>query len=410
MNPSIDNYLKYLRSANEGALKSGETSIQASLPCCIFRELEVVDNDYLSGGNPLMSSYRSWSKVVNKVRPIIPRKIEMASAQYLKEAVIDFMFPGSPVSLFFVGDGKSDMRFSYKCFRQFEELGDQYFNYCYICDPNLDGKELAGRALSSGWNKVYGGKKLFYVSDSWKQLNSIVTLMKKEKRRGRRAIAVIDIDGTFLCPKPQYNSIITTAREDAFYALCKNSFSRHSFRPSSSLREVAKLACLDANKTLFSSNSDDSDLTMLIALAFAFELINPKDIMFTDGNGGVNFERADEFLTYMDSRIFNNKKWRIVHSDLRRLYQDALHRKSEGLPSIFPEFRKEEEVQLKKSSVLNASICEFIIEAANLGVPSIGYSDRPNKSMGLFSNNNLACTCSPRPDALFCKMLPLVGS
>src|SRR5664280_2774321 len=126
MNSNLDNYLSEVVDANTTALQDNRVSLARSIPSFVCRELEPFNSRFVDSSDPFMTSYRALRRSQRIARPLIPRKIEFESVVYLKEGVIDCIFPNSEVTLLFIGDGNSDKRFSYNCYRLFKTFGSRF--------------------------------------------------------------------------------------------------------------------------------------------------------------------------------------------------------------------------------------------------------------------------------------------
>jgi len=398
MNSNLEKYLSTIINNLSNGLAIEQISMQESLPCCIFRELEVPNNKFVVSSDPFMSSYKALSKIQHVVKPSIPRKIQFESAVYLKEGVIDFIFPNMPATLVFVGDGNSDKRFSYNCHRLFNTFGDRFKNYCYICNSSLEGQHFGTEKVKPGWNDSGLGESIFYHASDWDQLDIFEELIKTQINDNRRVLVLVDFDGTYLCPRPNENGKIKDARKQALVEFCSRQFDSNLFAGSEEQIKKLHESYLLAEKTPFSKNYDDEDLTVLVALALYFEIISPDDPLLA-GQNNVGFNLPIEFLTYSTFLIDNHKSWEYDLRQLKALYVRCSDSINDGSPTAFSEFREYEEKILSKEAesgevILNKRVAQFILNSAKLGAVPIGYSDRPNASVGLRSNSDQACTSS----------------
>src|SRR5712692_3936365 len=126
MNSNIEDYLQSVVADTSRALESDNICLSHALPCFVCRDLEAPKNRFVDSSDPFIISYRALRRIQRLARPSIPRKLEFESAVYLKEGIIDSIFPNSPVTLLFVGDGASDMRFAYNCYRLLKTFGDRF--------------------------------------------------------------------------------------------------------------------------------------------------------------------------------------------------------------------------------------------------------------------------------------------
>jgi len=412
MNSNIDSYLEEVIKQNTIGLKDGYLSISDSLPCYIFRELEVPDNKFNKSTDPFMISYKSLPRVQHILKPNIPRKIEFESAVYLKEGIIDSIFPNSNVTLFFIGDSNSDKRFSYNCHRLFKLFDRKFKIYCYINNEDLMGKKFGNMTVEKGWNQTDQKEEVFYHSNNWKDLNIFLGMIEKEKKEGRQVLILIDIDGTFFCPRPDDNHKIKDARKLAISTFCNEYFDNEIYSGTSEQKDLLISSYNSASQTIFSKNYDDEDLTMLITLAIYCGIIEKNDTLLECKNK-IGFVLPNEFLTYCSFLIEKNPYWEYSLRKLRALFVKCSNEINSGSPTAFKDFRRKEEEELVNSIeghiTISKSITEFILEAAKLHSISIGYSDRPNISVGIDSNSDSACTSSIKsPNSLICTKFKLI--
>lgn len=415
MNSNLDSYLSTVITANTEALSEGQISLAASIPCLVARELEPLNNKFIDSSDPFMTSYRALRRIQRIAHPPIPRKIEFESVVYLKEGIIDCIFPNSPVTLIFIGDGNSDKRFSYNCYRLFKTFQDRFRIYSFICNADLIGRQLGADPLvKAGWNETEIGDRLYYHAKEWSELNHFLELVSKETTAGRQVLVLVDIDGTYLCPRPHYYPAIKDARRDAIAALCREVFERAIFDPQSSV-DVARVrkSYDEASETTFSRTYDDEDLSMLIALGLYTQIIDKGDLLLNPTKD-VGFTEPIEWLQYASFLIENNPAWESSFRGLRALYTRCADAIQQGSPTVFEDFRHREEEFLiarasRKEINLNRQITQFLVDCAVLRAVPIAFSDRPNASLGLDSMSTHACTAIARPDALVSEPLVLVG-
>lgn len=415
MNSNLDSYLSTVITANTEALSEGKISLAVSIPCLVARELEPLNNKFIDSSDPFMSSYRALRRIQRIARPPIPRKIEFESVVYLKEGIIDCIFPNSPVTLLFVGDGNSDKRFSYNCYRLFKTFQDRFRIYSFICNDDLIGMQFGADPLvKPGWSETELGDRLYYHAKEWSELNHFLQLVSEEATAGRQVLVLVDIDGTYLCPRPHYNRAIKEARRDAIAGLCEEIFEGAIF-DSQSTEDGARLrrSYDEASETAFSRTYDDEDLTMLIALGLYAKIIK-KDDPLLNPTKGVGFTEPIEWLQYASFLIENNPTWESSLRGLRALYTRCSDAIQGGSPTASVDFRRREEKILvarasSKEVNLNRQITQFLVDCAVRGAVPIAFSDRPNASLGLDSMSTQACTAVARPDALVSQPLVLVG-
>jgi len=414
MNSNIDAYLQSVSSEIELALNKGETSISKILPCFIFRELEVPNNRFVvSTTRPFISSYKSLLRNQN-LKPIIPRKIEYESAIYLKEGVIDSIFStNSLVTLLFVGDGASDMRFSYNSYRFFRTFGKNLKVRAFICNSDSIGRKFGDQTIKSGWNNSEFGDKLFYNSDTWSDLENFLFEVTSEDAENHRYISIIDIDGTLLCPRPKYNGLIKQVRIQALKLFCEKHFDDEFFNikieeHTSKLEE----SYAAASNTGFCKSYDDEDLTMLVALGLYAEIISEDDFLLNPTNN-IGFVVPTEWLQYASSQLENSPHPKYKLSRLHGLYDQCAKALYNGSPTAFVDFREVENLVLTdwakdKKIVLNKAVISFINEAVKKQIVPIAYSDRPNASVGLITTGTYNNTVESKENAFIDSLVKLV--
>ncbi len=408
MNSKLDEYLDAVLAANEAALKTGKTAIARSIPCFVCRELEAPQSDFVDSSDPFMTSYRALSRNQHVVRAPIPRKIEFESAVYLREGIIDRIFPNSPVTLLFVGDGLSDKRFSYNCQRLFRTFGGRYQIRSFICNPDLAERPFGPDAQGFGWDA--SDDRLFYHARTWDEL-PIFLEVAADERRTHQVLVVVDFDGTYLCPRPTHNSHIKEVRREAIVSLSNDMFDNAIFDSDDPDHvQALGLAYAEADATGFCRGYEDEDLTMLVALGLYARIIGDDDALLNPANS-VGFTLPIEWLQYASFLIDNSPSWERPLRQLRALYTRCADDLRSGSPTAFAEFRKREHRCLVSDPlgevVLNRAVTSFLIECARLECVPIGFSDRPNASLGLESTNSPACTAVATADSLLLKDLDL---
>lgn len=409
MNSNLDDYLSSVERANREALVEGKIAISKSLPCVVCRELEVPSNRFVDSSDPFLMSYRALRRIQRLTRPVIPRKIEFGSAVYLKEGVIDCIFPNSPVTLIFVGDGNSDKRFAYNSHRLFSTFRQPFHSHCFIFNPELTAATFGNQLVKLGWDD----ERLFYHAQSWGELSVFTELISQRYSDGR-VILIIDLDGTLLCPRPGHSSKIKDARRMAITRLCDELFDDDFF----SAKSKDNLSDLEssyaaASRTGFSKSYDDEDLTMLIALGLYAKIIEEKDDLLNPADN-IGFVTPIEWLQYATFLIENNSNNEYRLRQLRSLYVRCADAIQAGSPTAFVDFRKEEEKVLLDGAksgeiVLNRSVVQFLCDGARLKAVPIGFSDRPNASLGLEATSNPAHTAAANQNSLFHAPLNLVS-
>lgn len=401
MNSNVEEYLSTVNAATAQALVSGKTSLSAILPCLLCRELEVPNNRFVDSSDPFMVSYRALRRMHHFPKPSIPRKIEFGSAVYLKEGIIDCIFPGAPVTLIFVGDGNSDKRFAYNSYRLFNTLPKPFPTHCFIYNPELKGSMFGDQTVTNGWDKDH----LFYHAESWNELNVLIELIQ-ESYSNSPLLLIIDLDGTLLCPRPNNNANIKTARRKAIVSL-SDKFFDNSFFSAKSAEQVAALESSYgiAGKTGFSKAYDDEDLTMLIALGLYAGIITDRDPLLNPLHN-VGFVTPIEWLQYAAFLIESDTATNLRLRRLRSLYVRCMDAIQTGSPTAFVDFRKEEEKILVRAAktgeiTLSRAVIDFLNKATGLqGIP-LGFSDRPNASLGLATTSSPAFTMTAGADSLF---------
>lgn len=414
MNSNLDSYLADVVDNNTAALRDGRVSLARSLPGFVCRELEVINNRFVDSSDPFMTSYRALRRIQRIAHPPIPRKIEFESVVYLKEGVIDCIFPNSQVTLFLVGDTDSDKRFSYNCYRLFKTFGSRFRIYSFICNPDLIGTRFGlHEEVQPGWSETIFGDRLYYHATEWTELGELLQLISGESDR-RQVLVVVDIDGTYLCPRPDHYYRIDEARNEAIIAVCGDIFERSTFDPhSEELVSKLKMSYHDASQTLFSKAYEDQDLTMLIALGLYAGIIHKSDPLLNPTNN-IGFTAPIEWLEYASFLIDNNPDWEYPLRQLRALYTRCADTIKDGSPSAFVEFRRKEERILASwaangTATLNRSVTQFIRDCAQERAVTIAFTDYPNASLGLYSTSTPACTATALPDALINTPLVLVN-
>jgi hypothetical protein len=411
MNSNLGDYLERVKAANSRALVQGKISLSEALPCTVCRELEVPSSRFVDSSDPFLMSYRALRRIQRLIRPVIPRKIEFGSAVYLKEGVIDCIFPNSPVTLIFIGDGNSDKRFAYNSYRLFSTFRQPFRVHGFILNPDLINKVTTfGREpVKPGWDD----RKLFFHAQSWSELKGLTELIE-HREPDRQVILVIDLDGTLLCPRPVHAGKIREVRKKAIANFCDNEFD-DSFFGMKSTDQVSRLehSYNLASDTGFSRSFDDEDLTMLIALGLYAGIIEKNDDLLNPSNN-IGFVTPIEWLQYASFLIENNLDNEYRLRQLRALYVRCADAIQTGAPTAFLDFRKEEEKVLIRGAeqgeiVLNRALIEFIRDSADRQAVPIGFSDRPNASLGLETTSSPACTASAGGDAMFNTPLNLVA-
>ena len=405
MNSNLDSYLADVIDNNTAALRDGRVSLAQSIPGFVCRELEVFNNRFVESSDPFMTSYRALRRIQRIAHPPIPRKIEFESVVYLKEGILDCIFPNSQVTLFLIGNTNGDKKFSYNCYRLFKTFGLRFQVYSFICNPDLIGTQFGlDGEVQPGWNETIFGDRLYYHATDWAELNEFLQLIYEERGK-RQFLIVFDIDGTYLCPQPDSSNRIDVARQEAIIAVCSDIFDKSVFDPHSE-DEVARLrnSYRDASKTVFSKVYEDRDLTMLIALGLYAGIIDKNDPLLNPTNH-VGFTVPIEWLHYASFLIDNNPDFEYSLRQLRALFTRCADTIQDGSPSAFLEFRRKEERILASwaadgIATLNQNVTRFVRDCAQQQAVTIAFTDYPNASLGLYSLSTPACTATALPDAL----------
>ncbi len=418
MNSNYDDYVATVADNTRLGLSEGALSISDALPCHIARELEVPANRFIQSADPLALSYRSLPRVLTSTHPPIPRKIDFGSAVYLKEGIIDSIYRDTPVTVVFVGDGNSDKRFAYNTHRLLAEQDGRYEVHCYVGNEGLIGQEFAGGVVPEGWSGGLESAPLFYNAPDWSQLDVLHEVVGQAVARNRRVLTIVDVDGTYLCPRPLFNPIVKEARRRAIVEFSNDWFDSSLFSSQTPSHVEKLLACYDAaSATTFSKDYDDEDLTMLLTLGIYCGTVESTDTLVNRGDD-VGFVEPIEFLTYSAFKIDNDHNWRDKLSRLRTLYTQCATILQNGGPTAFPQFRSAEERVLQlwsregeegePEAVLSREMADFVLSIVELGALPIAMTDRPNVSLGLRSNSDRAHTASPGAGAFISRQLRLV--
>lgn len=413
MNSNVEDYLQSVVAGSSRALESGNICLSHALPCFVCRELEAPKNRFVDSSDPFIISYRALRRIQRLARPSIPRKLEFESAVYLKEGIIDSIFPNSLVTLLFVGDGASDMRFSYNCYRLLKTFGDRFRVFCFICNQDLIGTQFGNQSIVPNWSTTPFGDRLFYHAEEWAELSTFQELAKSETSDDRRVLAIVDIDGTFLCPRPKYHNRIKDVRKRAITLLCAEVFDDSVFSGNAP-GEVSRIhdCYAAASRTGFSKAYDDEDLTMLIALGLYAGIISEDDPLLNPLHD-IGFVVPVEWLQYASFLIGNNAATEYRFRQLRSLYIRCIDAIQDGSPTAFVDFRRKEEQVLIEGAqdqtiVASREVVSFIYECATVQAVPIAFSDRPNASLGLSSTGDTARTAQASETAFVNTPLALV--
>jgi hypothetical protein len=408
MNANYQSYLSAVLTGSNAGLRRGRVPISGTLPCVVCRELQAPSNEWVDSTDPWMQSFKALRRNQRMVSQSIPRKVELGAAIYFKEGVIDCIYPNSAVTVLLVGDGNSDKRFAYNCRRLFSTFRLPFQVYSYICNPDLEGTLFGNVPVRYGWDDSH----LFYHAPNWDDLY-VLRQMIAEQDLETRVLAGIDLDGTLLCPRPHFHGTLKQARKRAIAELCGEILDDSLFCLRSP-DDVARLeqSYADAAGTGFSKSYDDEDLTMLIGLGIYGGIITPDDPLLNPAHS-VGFVTPVEWLQYAAFKIDNDPVQEYPLRQLRSLYVRCTDAIQSGSPTAFEEFRKKEEQALLEGArsnkvVLNRAVVEFIRDAACQGAVPVGFSDRPNASLGLRRATTYAYTTEAREDSLFHTPLALV--
>lgn len=408
MNSNIIGYLEEVIYQCSRALSEGRASMSGVLPCLVCRELEVTENPFVSGSDPIMASYKSLLRNQRFSHVVVPRKIEFGAAVYLKEGLIDLLFGKSNATIVFIGDSNSDKRFAYNSRRLLATFPQGYKFYCFIANSELVSPQFGASDIVHGWDEEH----FYYHAKDWGEIEVMLDVIKQGSAE-ENIVSVIDMDGTLLCPRPEFSSVIKAARLDALIEFCGEEFQREFFDKENQ-DDVGRLrqAYSEASDTAFNMSYDDADLTALIALGLYGEIINKGDRLLNPINK-IGFVLPIEWLHYASFVMENHGERARELSRLRSLFVSCADAVLYGSASAFKEFRVYEEKVLRSGSEqdnvpLSRSVIEYILETAKLGAISIGFSDRPEASLGLEPTNNIANTCAAKQGAsLYTTGLPL---
>lgn len=395
MSSNIIEYSRTLHENTSKALEDGYTSMASVLPCMVFRELSVLDGPFVASSDPLMQSFFSLRRNQRFPNGRVPRKIEFGSAVYLQEALIERLSSNDTVVLF-IGDSNSDKRFAYNYQRLVQVSEKQTFVHCFISNSDLVSTRFGDDIVRDKWDR----RHFFYHANSWEELSGFRENML-ENHSPKNVVSIIDMDGTLLCPRPEYSGFIRRARLEALKKVCAEEFEVDFFNPKSLAHEKKLLSAFEkAEATGFGSSYDDADLTALIALAIYADIIDQEDDMLNPVQHR-GFVLPVECLDYASTAIENAPVKRPGYANLHSLFGICTDAIRNGAASAFSTFRiSEEQVLLShcedEKVVLNRAVISYINETSRLGGVSIGFSDRPNASLGVQSSNNLAGTCEPK--------------
>jgi len=407
MSSNLFRYAKTLHENSSMAIESGVGSMASILPCLVCRELEVTESEFVASSDPIMQSFRALPRNQRFPHSAVPRKIEFGSAVYLKEALINRLFPHD-VNVLFIGDSNSDKRFAYNFHRLAATFSENIQVHCFISNSELVAQRFGDDEIRDGWDENH----FFYHANSWTELARFREDML-ERYDPKTTVSIVDMDGTLLCPRPEYTGLINEARLDALVKLCADEFDKGFFDENKE-RDIENLTASyhAASATGFSSSYDDADLTALIALAIYAGIIEEDDALLNP-RGQIGFVLPIEVLNYASFVIENSKQPDRNLGQLHSLFGMCADALRNGAASAFSDFRRlEETVLLSKSAdnkvVLNKYVIQNIHDSSEQGSISIGFSDRPNESLGLIRSNNMADTCEPKPgDRLINTDLPI---
>ncbi|MEM6507152.1 MAG: hypothetical protein AAF711_17065 [Planctomycetota bacterium] len=420
MNRHLPNYLRDVIGACEDALQNKRGAMLDILPTMVCRELQVTGSPYITSNSPMALSYHSVKRNVSNRGLPLPRKIEFGAAVYLKEGLIDQIIgTKDDATIIVIGDSNSDKRLAYNAKRLLSTFSQSYDFHCFISNSDLvsplggpeDGSEKGkSKKVTTGWDD----EQLFYHAESWSELSAVRSLIES-KQRTDNIILVIDLDGTLMCPRPTYSDTISGARFEALKMFSATYFDARLFDVENpehvaSLDEAYKLA----GRTGFSKAFDDADLTALIALGLYTGIVHWKDQLLNPANG-LGFVTLLEWLQYADFVMENHKTRAGELEEIRNLFSDCTERVNQGEASTFHAFREKEELVLLDRAAenevpINGHVVRLIRDAARLGAVPIGFSDRPNASLGLETIDRRASICAPSAGERLCNTpLPLDG-
>jgi hypothetical protein len=152
---------------------------------------------------------------------------------------------------------------------------------------------------------------------------------------------------------------------------------------------------------------------MLIALGLYAGIVKEDDVLLNPTDS-VGFVAPIEWLQYAAFVIDNDPAREYDLRRLRSLYIGCADAIQAGSPTAFVEFRETEErvlVEQAKSGkiVINRTVIEFIRDGALREAIPIGFSDRPNASLGLKATTSPAHTATASRDAFFHTPLTIVA-
>lgn len=408
MSSNLLEYVRTVHSSTSEALKNDAASLSSILPCMVFRELAVLDSRFVSSSDPLMQSFFALRRNQQFPNDRVPRKIEFGTAVYLHEGLVDRLSTND-TAVVFVGDSNSDKRFAYNYERLTSVLATKIDVRCFISNSDLVSEKFGDELVRTKWDRNH----FFYHADSWADLEKF-TADLLQNHNPAHLVLVVDMDGTLLCPRPEYSGFIRDARLEALVRLCERDFPPAFFNRERVGDEVKLLgAYKKAERTEFGASFDDADLTALIALGIYAGIIDPDDEMMNPVEQR-GFVLPVEFLDYALTVIENSPGAKPGFGELQALFGSCVDAIRSGVASSFTEFRViEEKVLLDRATdgkvVINRQVVKFINELSGRGALAIGFSDRPNGSLGVVpSENVLAGTCKARSgNALINAVLPI---
>lgn len=408
MNSQVEDYRHSVLKELKSAIETRFTSMRDILPVSALREGQVFDSEFARGSDPMMVS---WSLQISNrsFEGLTPdRKTSLRAAQYINKSAVELIYRDGPVTVVFIGDSNSDRKLAYN-FERLVATGNRDIKVIsFITNNDLVGPFGQDSAVELGWN----GTKSTFIAKSWEQLPELMTALENDFDT-RNVLFVVDFDGTLLCPRPIYTPVIKDARVKALGKVCEHLLDKGLFDPDSGdhwagLRE----AQTEAENVEFSKALDDADTTAAIALAVYTGVIDPSDPLLNPKQG-VGFQTPVDFLQFAVSVCENHPIRSRELGRVRKIFVNCADALLSGAASWFEVFREsEEEVLLEETVngnvVINRYLVQFLLEAVNRGAVPIGFSDRPNASLGLEVTNPRLDACGPKNHgSLVCTKLPL---
>ena len=147
-----------------------------------------------------------------------PEKLNSARLCICREALIERLSSNDTVVLF-IGDSNSDKRFAYNYQRLVQVSEKQTFVHCFISNSDLVSTRFGDDIVRDKWDR----RHFFYHANSWEELSGFRENML-ENHSPKNVVSIIDMDGTLLCPRPEYSGFIRRARLEALKKVCAEEF------------------------------------------------------------------------------------------------------------------------------------------------------------------------------------------